>query len=113
MRRWLTAAIIGVATCVATWLSIGLEVTGVDHETRYVAFVKSHPTTKVLFRSYMGCDECDAQDFSTLSPLQQSEFAALCRAKYGFDEPRICNAIYAEQRKIMLEKLTARAAAKP
>lgn len=113
MRRWLITAIVGVAAGVATWLLVGWEATTVDHETRYVAFVKSYPSTTVLYRSYMGCDECDAQDFSALSPSQRSEFAAFCRAKYGFDEPRICNAIYAEQRKIVLEKLAAGAAAKP
>ncbi|MCX9156518.1 hypothetical protein OPU71_10335 [Niveibacterium sp. 24ML] len=61
----------------------------------------------------MDCDERDVQDFSTLSSSQHSEFADFCLAKYGFDEPRICNAIYAEQRKIILEKLATSAAAKP
>ena len=104
MTRRLKVAVFGVFACV-TWLFLGFEETSIDHEPRYVAFVKSYPSAKVIFRSYMGCDECDASSFEALAPDQQTEFAEFCRAKYGFDEPRVCNAIYAEQRKIRLENL--------
>jgi len=97
----------------AAWLGLGWEVTSIDHETRYVTFIKSYPSTTSLFRSYMGCDECDAQDYTGLSVERQAEFAEFCRAKYGFDDPRICNAIYAEQRKLKLERLATRQDGKP
>lgn len=105
MTRRLKAIVAGAFICVAAWLSIGFEETSIDHEARYIAFVKSYPSARVVYHSYMGCDECDAPDFAALTPDRQIEFAELCRAKYGFDEPRVCNAIYAEQRKIKLDAL--------
>jgi hypothetical protein len=98
-------AAVTVVIAVVTWLGVGIEETSIDHERRHLLFVKSYPTTKVLFRSYMGCDECDVKDFRDLPAQRHAEFVALCQVKYGFDEPRICNAIFAEQRKIRLERL--------
>lgn len=107
MTRWPQTVITCMIIGVAAWLSFGLEVTNIDHETRYLPFVKSYPSTTIIFRSYMGCDECDAPNFSTLSTDQQVAFTEFCRAKYGFDEPRVCSAIYAEQRKIGVGRIGA------
>lgn len=113
MNGRLKLAVVVTVMGAAAWLGLGWEVTSIDHETRYVVFIKSHPSTTLLFRSYMGCDECDAQAYTALSVERQGEFAEFCRAKYGFDDPRICNAIYAEQRKLKIERLTTRQAGKP
>lgn len=107
---------IGSAACTlafAAWLVLGLEETSIDHETRYVVFVKSHPTTTVLFRSYMGCDECDAPGYKSLSAERQAEFASFCRAKYGFDDPRVCDAMYDELRRIKQEHSSPRQTRSP
>jgi hypothetical protein len=104
---WLTiAGVVSVLLC--AWLGLGVEASSADHESRYSLFVKSHPTATIFFRSYMGCDECDAVSHAQLLPEQQVEFIKFCRARYGFDDPRICDAIYAEQRKIRLEGMGVR-----
>jgi hypothetical protein len=108
---YLAAAAATFGLCL--WLGLGWEETSIDHEARYVAFVKSYPSTKVVFRSYLGCDECDATSYLALDREQQAEFASFCNARFGFDDPRVCDAIYREQRKIRLEKITAQQAERP
>lgn len=93
-----------VAAC--AWLGLGWEQTSIDHEDRYLVFVKSHPSTKVIYRSYMGCDECDAPSYEKLAPGQRLEFADFCSAKYGFDDPRICDAMFREQSRLYAERLS-------
>jgi hypothetical protein len=94
------AAVVGCA-----WLGLGWEQTSIDHEDRYLVFIKSYPSTKVIYRSYMGCDECDALSYETLAPEQKVEFTAFCRAKYGFDDPRICDAMFRARIRIYAERL--------
>lgn len=105
MRTGIKVAVGAAAAAIAAWSFLGVEVTSVDHETKYAVFVKSYPSRTVFFQSYMGCDECDATDFRALSSEQQAQFAEFCRAKYGFGDPRICNAIYAEQQRVSMEAI--------
>lgn len=113
MRGWSKIAVIVTVVGITAWLFVGWEVSSVDHETRYVVFVKSYPTTTLLFHSYMGCDECDAPSYTALSQDRQGEFTEFCRAKYGFADPRICDAIYAKQQKLRLDALKNHQSSKP
>ena len=94
------------ALAICGWLGLGWEKTSIDHQDRYMVFIKSYPSTQVFFRSYLSCDECDAASYQALPPDRKVEFADFCRAKYGFDDPRLCDAIYKEKLRINLERLS-------
>lgn len=78
------------------WMLTGIEVVGLEHSDKYVPFIKARPSLQLLYRNPVMCGECNFRSYTTLDAVERETFEAFCRARFGLDDPRLCNAVFAE-----------------
>lgn len=88
------------ALLMGAWMLTGIEVVGLEHSNKYVPFIKARPSLQLLYRNPVMCGECNFRSYTTLDVAERETFEAFCRARFGLDDPRLCNAVFAEEQRI-------------